>query len=242
MEEQDSLNRIYSYLFYAAAVLALICGAFLSNAYLLVLTAALLLLSAIWLNSGHMLNSLLLRRSAVVEIYNGYRISEGLESIVKRIGIGYRAWSIARLKVDRRSSCTGEAVRALIEGIREPFEYSIILGEADRARILEGLETRRRMKEITLSRIDQKKQDRINALRREIDIVAAEIESVVRSGKALEVVMVIRSYADSESRSGAAGESARRIRHVADAFSAGLGLEYEVLSGERLLGFVEMYS
>ncbi len=242
MEEQDSLNRVYSYLFYAAGVMTLVCGAFLSSAYLLVLTAAMLLLSALWLNSGHVLNNLLLRRSVVVEIYNGYRISEGLESIVKRIGNGYRAWSVARLKVDRMSSCTGEAVKALIDGIREPFEYSIILGEADRGRILEGLETRRRMKEIALSRIDQKKQDRINALRREIDIIAAEIEGVVRSGKALEVVMVIRSYADSESRSAAGGESARRIKHIADAFSAGLGLEYEVLNGEALLGFVEMYS
>lgn len=242
MEEHDAINRAYSYLFYAAAVLCLACGAFLSNAYLVLSTSVLLLLSAVYLNSGHILNNVLIRRSSVIEVYNGYRLSEGLDSAVKKVGGSYQARSIAVLIAEKAGGASHEAIRNLVESIHEPFEFGIMLREADRKRIMEGLETRRRMKEISISRMDQKKQDRMNALKREIDILDSEIENVRKGGKALEVVMKLGALASSESRAEAARESSASIRHIADAFSASLGLGYEILKGEELLAFIEAHS
>ncbi len=242
MEELEAMNRVYSYLFYAAGVLCLIVGAFFSNVYLILFTSLLLLLSAVYLNSGHILNNLFIRRSGIIEVYNGYRLNENLESAVKKLGERYVSRSVSLLRPGKDTAAGPDTIGRLIESIHEPFEYSILLEEADRKRILEGLETKRRMKEIALSRLDQKKQDSVNAVRREIDIVSTELENIRKGGKALEVVMKLCASAESENEAQAARESSSGIRHVSDAFSASLGLDYRILRGEELLGFFEAHS
>lgn len=240
MEEQDTLNKVYSYLFYGTAVLCLVAAALLSDAYLVLATAILLLASAAYLNSGHIINNLLVRHSAIVEVYNGCRLSERLDSVVRKVGDAYVSESFAVLRQERPVSAGHEAMRNLLESIREPFTFSVSLREMDRGRMVEGLETRRRMKEIALSRMAQGRRDRANALRREIDILNADMESIREGGKALEVLMHLSTQSSSHDPRDAARESSSSIRKVADAFSAALGVDYEVLSGEELLGFVEV--
>ncbi len=234
------MNRLYSYLFYAVGVLCLVCAAFFSNLYLIALTSVLLLFSALYMNSGHIINNILIRRSNIIEIYNGYKLSNGLDSAVKKIGNEYFAVSVALLMIEKANGASHETIRSLVESIHEPFEFGILLKEADRKRLLEGIEVKRRMKEISLSRIDPKQQDKINALRREIDILGVEIENITKSGKALDVIVKLSSFAKSEVEAEASRESAASIRHIADAFSASLGMDYEILRGEELLGFLEV--
>jgi len=234
------MNRIYSYLFYAVGILCLLCAAFFSNPYLIAFTAILLLFSALYLNTGHIINNILIKRSNIIEIYNGYRLSNNLDSAVKKLGNGYYAVSVALLMIEKSSNASHETIRSLVESIHEPFEFGILLKEADRKRLLEGIEVKRRMKEISLSRIDAKQQDRLNALRREIDTLGLEIENIKKSGKALEVIVKLSSFAKSEVEADAEREAVASIRHIADAFSAGLGVDYELLKGEELLGFLEV--
>jgi len=241
MEQDETLNRLYSYVFYALGVVCIICAAFLSNAYLVTATSVLLLISALYLNSGHIINNILVRRSSIIEVYNGYKLSNNLDSAVKRIGERYRGVSIALLRIEKGNNASGEAVKGLIESLRESFEFGISVREADRRRIIESLDTRRRMKEISLSRMDSKRQDKINALKREIDLIGSEIQSLRKSGKALEVVARLSSFEEGESEAEAGREASSKIKHIADAFSAALGVEYDILRGEELLNFLEAY-
>ena len=70
MEEINRLNKLYSYAFYSLALLVLIASAIANSGYALI-SAILLLLSAIYLNSGHMINNMLIKRSKVIMIKNG---------------------------------------------------------------------------------------------------------------------------------------------------------------------------
>jgi hypothetical protein len=240
MEQNETMNRIYSYLFYGIGILCIVCGIFFSDLYLIALTSILLLVSAVYMNSGHIVNNFLIRRSSIIEIYNGYRLSSNLDSAVKKVGNGYYALSVAIIIIEKTSNAGQEIIKNLVESIHEPFEFAILLREADRKRIIEGLEVKRRMKEIALSRTDSKLHDKINGLKREIDILGLEIENIRKSGKALEVVVKLSSFARSEVEVEAAREASSSIRHIADAFSASLGVGYELLKGEELLDSLEV--
>ncbi len=239
MEQNEIMNRIYSYLFYALGTLCVVCAALLSSAYLAALASLVVLISAVYLNSGHIVNNLLVKRSNIIEIYNGFRLDNNLESAVKRIGDEYRAVSIALLNPGKVDTAMHDAIKALIESVHEPFEFSIMLKEADGKKMIESLDTKRRMKEILLARLDSGKQDRINALKREIDILGTEIQNVRKGGKALDVILKLCAFGSSVNGTGAARESSAGIKRVADAFSSALGMDYEILRGEELLNFIE---
>lgn len=242
MEENEILNRIYSYVFYTLGVLCVVLAAFFSNLYLIAVTSILLLLSAIYLNSGHIVNNILIKRSNIVEIYNHYKLSSELDSAVKKIGNGHHALSIAFFRIEKPNNASNDAIKALLETLHESFEFGILVKEADKEKMIETLDTKRRMKEITLSRIDSKHQDKINALKREIDILAAEIQNIRKSGKALEVLAKIISFGNSENEAEAAREASKNIKRIADSFSAALGVDYKIIKGEELLNVLEAYS
>ena len=239
MESYEILNRTYSYIFYGGAALTLAGSAISGNAYLMAAAAVLLLLAAVYLNSGHIVNNLLIKRSAIVEAYNGYKASSTYDSAVKKMGSGYLGVSAAILLLEKSSEAGQMAMKNLIEGVHEPFKFTIMLKEADKRRIVEELEVKRRMKEILLARTDQKRYDRANELKREISVLESDIESINRSGKALDVIVGISSFSRSASEAEAAMESASSLRRVVDAFSAAFSIEYRILGGESLLDFLE---
>lgn len=239
MESHEILNKAYSYLFYSASVFTLIASALSGNAYLIAATAVLLLLAAIYLNSGHIVNNLLIRHSSIIEIYNGYKASNSYDSAVKKVGNGYLSISAAVLILEKANEAGQEAMKNLIEGLHEPFRFGIALKEADKKRLVEELEVKRKMKEILLSRTDTRQYAKANELRREIGILDSDIENIRKGGKALDVIISISSFSRSESESEAAIESADSLRRVVDAFSAAFSIEYRILNGEKLLDFLE---
>ena len=94
-----------------------------------------------------------------------------------------------------------------------------------------------RMKEIALSRIDGRSQDRSAALRRQIDLISGDISSLASSGSSFRFAILVKSIAISSSRAEAESISARRIETLAGKFSAALGVDHEILRSERLLAY-----
>ncbi len=241
MEEEDLANRLYAYLFYAGAVALMLLSLVSYNPVIVGLASALMLFSVVYLNSGHILNNLLIRRSAVVEIYNGYVVNGRLPAAVKKIGSGFVGVSVAVLQLGKESGIDAGGLRSLLESMHEPFEFSISLEETDRERILEGLETKRRMKEIALTKTDRRRYDVINGINREIEFISSEI-SRMRSGKTYSLLLRLKTRSRSKGMEEAALSSSRGMEHVAGAFSSAFGLRYKILSGEELLESVEAYA
>lgn len=238
MEEQALSNRIYSYMFYALSVLMLIVSVFFYNIMAFVLATLLIFLSALYFSSGHIINNILLKHAFIVEVYNGYRLSDNITSAVKKIGGDYHSISVASLSLNRGVSVKSSDMLALIEGISDPFEFSISLREIDRKALLESLETKRRMKEISLSRLSQGKYDKANEIKRELEVFDSEIEGIRSKGKALDVSIRIRTVAISGDEIEAERASFASLVHVSEAFSTVLNASYNALKGEALLSAI----
>lgn len=230
-------EKSYFYYAYAMSAAILVASAATGMPALVGMSALLLLVSVILLNSGHIINNLLVRRGNIIEVSGNYKIGRGLGSISTKDGNEFKSVSIALLSPRSGSQIKAEVVKDLLDSITEHFEFSIELLEVNKAKILENLRTRLRMKEISLSRIGPKAQDKISSLKRQIDSINGDIDSLVSGGKSFQFAIKIKSICKSEDQSEAEHNSASSIEILASKFSASLGLDYEILRGERLLEY-----
>lgn len=228
-------ERLYSYMFYALAAFAFLAGLSSYDPYLALTCSALLAFSAIYYRSGAAINAFMLKRRMVIEIVNGYVLGRDGSTLVRRLDGSYHALAVAELHVDEGSNRSPGAMASVLDSIREPFEYSVSIKEADSERLLDRLTERRRSREIRLSRIGSGQQERRAQLEREIEVISKEISGISSSGKPLELAICMRTFATDTTESGASGEALRLLGSVCAVASATLGLRYEVLRGERLL-------
>ena len=180
MEETNRLNRLYSYAFYSLALLVLIASGIANSGYALI-SAILLLLSAVYLNSGHIINNMLVKRSRVIIIRNGYKLGRNLSSAVIHNGDSYTGISIAEFIVNK--PVDKSSFEPIINNIKDPFEFSISMREVDRIRLIESLETKKRVKEISLSRIEPKMYNKINQVKKELRLRGRHVAKCVLNGQ-----------------------------------------------------------
>ena len=237
MRELEIKNRFYSYAFYALSAGIFAMCIILQNGYLTAVSAVLLFISVVYLHSGHMANNLLLKHGSVIEICNGYVLSDELTAAVKRIGNDYFAVSCVLMK-STSGERNGEQISSLVSNVDFPFEFSIGLESVNHERMLDALEEKRRLVEIEIARSDPKKYDRINVLRRELSVMEDEIRSV-RGERLFATKIKLKTFARSQSDFEAALETSRNANRIASSFSSVLGFEHEVLKGERLLNELE---
>ena len=107
--------------------------------------------------------------------------------------------------------------------------------EVDRTRLIESLETKKRVKEISLSRIEPKMYNKINQVKKEIEVIEKEMANITGGGRSLEVSIKVKAIKNSTERIEAEGEPPRSIIRIANAFCTNLGLDYRILTGEELL-------
>ena len=144
MLENELMNKVYSYFFYATCVLLLIASVFFFNLIIFLISLICMLLAGVFFSSGHIINNFLLKRSKIIEIYNNYTLNSDLLSASKRAGNGYQAVSIAILKLNKSMQNRTDSVKKILENITEPFEFSIDASEVDKKAVVELLETKRR--------------------------------------------------------------------------------------------------
>ncbi len=237
MKENELFNKLLFYVLYITSIIFLLITILSGSFYLILISSILLLFSLIYLHSGHIINNYLIKKSKIIEITNNYTLSSSLTSVFKRKGSEYIGVSIAEIKQYGQSNISSDSMKSLIEAIHEPFEFSIYSYELNKEKLLEPLETKKKMKEILLTKIKENKSDKINLVKREIEILESEIESIRSSGKSFDVSILIKSFSTSNNEGDASTQSFKTLQRIADTFSAALKLEYEIIRGERLLEF-----
>ncbi|MDE1768434.1 MAG: hypothetical protein KGH64_03590 [Candidatus Micrarchaeota archaeon] len=237
MEEQSIYNKLHYYLFYALALATLTLSILSLNIYLISISSLLLFAAAIFLHSGHVINNLLIKRSRIIEIKNGYKLSRNLAAASRQYGRAYCSIAIALLRPRQGFIYKSENIKDLIEGIKEPFEFSISLQEVDKKGMLDSLESKRRMKEIYLSRLKPNSYDKINSIRRQIEVIDSEMSNIIKSGKSFQVLMKIKAISKSDNEYESELAASKSIEMLANKFSASIGLDYQILKGEELLDF-----
>ena len=230
-------NKNDFYMVYVLSAAIFIAALVISNTAILFASSLVLLFAVLMMHSGHIINNLMIKKSKIIVMSGNYRISQNLSSISRKEGELFRSVSIALLKPRAGSEAKSHSLKDLLDSMNEHFEFSVELAEADKTKILENLRTKLRMKEIALSRIGERPQDKANFLRRQIDLINGDISSLASGGKSFQFVIRIKSICTSDDQDDAESYSARSIEILANKFSASLGLDYDILHGETLLNY-----
>ncbi|MEM3208844.1 MAG: hypothetical protein QW046_04170 [Candidatus Micrarchaeaceae archaeon] len=236
MEVGAFKQKAYSYALYTLAA-GTFLAALASGDALLLLVTTLLLLSAVAYNySWRIINAAIIKKSGLLVVSNGYSLHSSMHSAIKREGDEFMSVSAALLEAPQRME-QGRSIAEIIEGIRVPFEFSIGIREISIKQFSEGLETKRRMKEIEISNADPGDYEKISALRRELSVINSALSSIAGS-KPIASRMLLKSFAKSRYEAEAARDSYSQLRHIAELFSSALGTSARILEGEELLNEV----
>ena len=235
MLPNNETNKNSFYFVYAMSIAIFIGSLISANATILIISSVTLFFSVILLHSGHIINNMLIKKSKIIEISGNYKLSPNLNSLSRNENGTFKSISIALIKPRQNSSIKSDSVKDLLDSLTEQFEFSIELLEVDKTKILENLKTKLRMKEISLSRVDGSAYDKTSALKRQIDLINGDISNLVSIGKSFQFAIKLMSICFSESQSEAESLSSKNIEIIANKFSAALGIDHEILSGESLL-------
>ncbi len=233
MEDARSKNRIYSYCIYGASIAVFLLSLLSYNIAAIIVVAILILFSVAYMNSGHLINSLLIKKMRIVEIGSGYKLAGNMQSIVRKVDGGYVGMSIAVLRPTNAIESGSVVFEDLLNKVKIPFEFCISLRKLDRRKILEGLETKRRMKELELSQAGSDYKNS-NMLKRQIGALESEIGLVSHGNEPIEAVIKLRSVAQAETEGEASRMSLRQVEHVASMVASSFKLEYTIAEGEDL--------
>ncbi len=235
MYEHPSPNVSYFLMFYAMAAVILVASVFIYRWYVVISASIMLAIAAALFHSGHAINNLLVKKSKIVEISGSYRLSQSLATAYRRIGRSYCSVAVAKVVPRPGFSYDGRAMQDLLESSSHPFEFSISLEEVDRKRIIESLQTRRKVKEIALSRVKNGAHDKANELRRQITAIDEEISNISSGAKSFGFYMLLktRSIAATLHESDSAARSS--LEALSNKFSAALGLDCRSVHGEEML-------
>ncbi len=232
MEEINLGNRVYAYAIYALSVVVFLLSLVSLNPYLLAFTTVVIFASVVYMHSASMINTILMKRFGLPYAHAGYSLSDDGRSVTKKDAGVYTATCAAMLNVKKNTDTRG--IGNVIGSIRVPFEFKVALEPVETKGIVEGLETRRRIKEIELSRLDSKDYTKANAIKRGIEAIEEELNAIKGGGKPIQMVITVKTSASSASLADAEIKAHEQIDSLASAFST-MNLAFEVLSGEKLL-------
>jgi hypothetical protein len=237
MTPYNENNKHQFYLVYALAAGTLIAAIVSSNTIVIAFSAVSVFAATLLLNSGHIVNDFLIKRLGVVVVSGKYSLGHDLHTLCKQEGSVYKAISVAILIPRNNAVISNSALKDLIDSIHDPFEFSIELSEVDKTRMMENLRTRLRMKEIMLSRTGSSSYDKVNGLKRQIDMINGDISNLSNSMQSFEFVVRIKSICTSADEYEARSTSSRNIELLANKFSAAIAVDYDLLTGEKLVAY-----
>src|SRR5579864_7325799 len=121
MDEISLYNKAYFWLFYALSALLALLSIISYNVYLIILSSSMLLAAALYMHSGHIINNLIIKKSKVIEINNGYKLSQNLVSASRRSSGHYDSVAVAMLRTRAGFIYNAEKLKELLESVKEPF-------------------------------------------------------------------------------------------------------------------------
>ncbi|MDE1850234.1 MAG: hypothetical protein KGH54_00360 [Candidatus Micrarchaeota archaeon] len=235
MDPIDFIERNSNYLAYGAFAATMLLSIILLSPAALAISAVSLAVAIAYSRSSHIINPILARRHGIVLVGHGYRLSENPKVAVRDDGPLYKGVCVAHLIPNSRITNSGEKFEEIIAKCRFPFEFSMQVAENDLKSVVDALETRRRMKEIEISRTRASKSDELGRLRRELAIIESEITEITKGKRPTGVVLKVKSGSSGPTESAAANSALSQLEQLCSLFSATYNLGHRVLSGEELL-------
>jgi hypothetical protein len=231
MYTANAINK-EPYAFYASSALAAMAAIVTFSPIIATFSIIFILSGALIHSHGRIINNLLVSRSAIIEVYNGYKLHPNLNSAVKCSGNLYSSVSVAEMP--NTNAAANMDLRKLAENSSFPFEVAVRIEEMDKRKFIEPLETRKKRKEILLSRLASKNSPKALELSRTISILDDEISSIASSPSILHMKLLLRTFSVSESEHSAAKESSENMKALASRVSSLTGSDINIIKGEEI--------
>ena len=192
----------------------------------------------------YIIEAVIFRRTNLIEVVGNCELGGERTVAIRKLNGRYFATAAALLKNRISSGIDREKVESIIANSKCAFRFVMQVEHVDINKLLDRLHTARTMTEIELGRIGtgNDSSQKAASLKRKIEQLGHEIDSIGSSGAPLKVSQYIITGAVSESRQHAQELAKSQIRELSSEFGALLGSESEPLSGNDLLELMEFDS
>jgi len=234
------MEKIVFYALIAVSVISSIASVLTLNFYLIILsvsaTVSLFFLYQLW----DILEAVVIKKTGIVQTVGDYELEADRFSAIRKKGLHFSAISAAVLREFPSKEISRESMERIISSSNSPFRFVVQVEKLNTGKITDDLKTKRRMKELELSRAKGKKVgDSAKVVEREIELIESEIKSLGSGAVPLRTSIYLMSVGSSESRFAAQETALSQIREIAGAFSAVLGAGFEVISGADLISIIK---
>jgi hypothetical protein len=230
------MKEIPLYIAIGVAVVASVASILLLNVYLIILSLSLSMSLFFIYKLWDVFEALIIKKTGVVQILGNYELEGDRISAVGKRGESFVAVSAAVLKELPSREISKDSIEKIIASSNAPFRLVMQVERLNTEKISDDLKTRRRLKEIELSKTNSKKgPDQSKIIEREIELIESEIDAITSGSTPLKTNTYIMSFASSESRFVSQERALSQVKALAGEFSAVLGASFEVLTGADLL-------
>ncbi|MGC8647639.1 MAG: hypothetical protein ACP5SA_02340 [Candidatus Micrarchaeia archaeon] len=222
------------------SLVAFVLGVASTNAILCIISLLLALLSIALSRGWYIVEALLFAHSNLVEVCAKYELEGARDSAFIKKENSYKVVVAAELDGSQRQ-IQRDSIEEMISRINFPFKFIVNLKRANAQKLLNSLKTKRAMKELNLSKLGNQKryEAKIGALKREIETLNNEIETIEKSTP-FEIVRYISTEASAESKIMAEERAKRQLSELMSHFSALTGAGCRMLSGDELIEAISL--
>ncbi len=244
MELQKDI--IIEYMVVAIPALALALSLLTLNEYLIALTGVLALALFVVYELWPIIEAQVFEHTNFIQLFNGFELSGSRTAAIAQTGTGYTATAGARLESLGNTDMDRQKVEKLIANINAPFKMVLQVERLNAVKMLEGLQTKKGIKEIELSRLLNPKTGRglltANRLKAEISFLEQEIRSIANGGMPLKLSYYLMTSARAGERHAARQAAELQLKALVPEFDATFGTRSAILSGNDLIELMRLDS
>jgi hypothetical protein len=233
------MSKTILYLIFAISAVSAIASLLSLNVYLILFSIfsslALFFLYKLW----DVFENLIIKKTGVIQMVGEYQFEAERTSAIRKNGGSFSALCAAILKDLPSKEINRENIERIVSSTNAPFRFVIQVEKLNTGKIFDDLRTRRKMKEIQLSKIESKKdKNPSKSVERELELIEDEIKAIGSGSIPLKTSIYLMSFAKSESKFVAEEKALSQVNALAGEFSAVLGAGFEIVSGSSLISIL----
>ncbi len=183
--------------------------------------------------------NLIIRKTGVIQLVGDYQFEGERVSAIRKTGGSFNALCAAVLKDLPSKEINRENIERIVSSTNSPFRFVIQVERLNTGKIFDDLRTRRKMKEIQLSKIENRNdKNPSKSVERELELIEDELKVISSGSIPLKTSIYLMSFAKSESKFVAEEKALSQVNALAGEFSAVLGAGFEIVNGSALISIL----
>ncbi len=231
------------YLMFAICAIIAFTNLLILNIFLIVVDSAMLLLAISIFTFNDIFHDLIFKHSGIIQVFNGYELTGNRNVALFRANGKVCALAAAVIDTNNVDELSKEKIEHLIENISYSFKLVLQTRKLDTKKIIDRLQTRKSMHEITISRLDIKNNKHIqymNKLKREIEVLEHDISSINSGSIPIKTIYYVMTTAIADTVLEASEHAKSQIKEISAQFNILLSSHSSIIEGDELIRLLEI--